>query len=54
METRNDWLGGQGFPYKASSSWFWGQGELANAELEDYDGGVFSFLSSEAFPKSAD
>lgn len=42
--TGHDWLGGQGFPGKASRFCFLGSGELAKAELEDCDWCMLHFL----------
>lgn len=44
METGHEWLGGQGFPYKAGRSYFLGKGELAKAKLEDCDWCMSGFL----------
>lgn len=52
-KTGHDWLGGQGFPYKASRSYFLGSGKLAIAELEDCDWYLLGFLDSEAFSVSS-
>lgn len=40
METRPNWLGDWGFPYKAGSCCFLGSVELAEAKLEDCHGCV--------------
>lgn len=45
------WLGGGGFACKASRSWFRGQGELANAELEDDDRGCSVSSAARHSPK---
>lgn len=37
MERREDWLGGQRFPFKVSRSVFWSEVKLAKAELENWD-----------------
>ena len=45
VETRRDWLGGWGFPYKGSRSCVLGSGELAEAELEGCDRCVLGLLA---------
>lgn len=53
LEIGHDWLEGQGFPYKTSTSSCLGSDKLSQAELEDRDWGIPDFLDSEAFPISS-